>query len=69
VYNTGTSTEKDGVESVTGGAFAASLSSGSGYDVVAIYPGYVPIRLENQSWTSSTSVNLNQQEDPNFNNP
>jgi hypothetical protein len=69
VYNTGTSTEKDGIESVTGGAFAASLSSGSGYDVVAIYPGYVPIRLENQSWTASTSVNLNQQLDGNFENP
>ena len=69
VYNTGTSTEKDGVESVTGGAFAASLSSGSGYDVVAIYPGYIPIRLENQSWTASTSVNLNQQLDGNFENP
>jgi hypothetical protein len=69
VYNTGTSTEKDGIESVTGGEFAASVSSGSGYDVVAIYPGYVPIRLENQRWTSSTSVNLNQQTDPNFSNP
>ena len=69
VYETGTSTEKDGIESVTGGAFAASLQGSTGYDVVAIYPGYVPIRLENQSWTASTSVNLNQQEDANQDNP
>jgi hypothetical protein len=68
IYDTGTSTEKDGIESVTGGQFGATLDSGTGYDVVAIYPGYVPIRLENQSWTSSTSVNLNQQEDANQSN-
>jgi len=69
VYNTGTSTEKDGVESVTGGAFAATLQGSTGYDVVAIYPGYIPIRLENRNWTSSASVNLNQQEDANQANP
>jgi len=69
VYNTGTSTEKDGVESVTGAQFAASLQGSTGYDVVAIYPGYIPIRLENRSWTSSTSVNLNQQVDANQDNP
>jgi hypothetical protein len=68
VYETGTSTEADGVESVTGGEFAASLQGSTGYDIVAIYPGYVPIRLENQSWTTSASVNLNQQEDGNFEN-
>ena len=69
VYETGTSTEKDGIESVTGGQFAASLQGSTGYDVVAIYPGYIPIRQENVSYTSSTSIDLNQQEDRNQSNP
>jgi hypothetical protein len=68
IYNTGTSTEKDGVESVTGGAFAASLQGSTGYDVVAILPGYLPIRLENVSYTASTSIDLNQQIDRNYSN-
>jgi hypothetical protein len=68
VYETGTSTEKDGIESVTGGAFAASLQGSTGYDVVAIYPGYLPIRFENTSYTSSTTIDLNQQIDRNFEN-
>jgi hypothetical protein len=68
IYETGTSTEKDGIESVTGGEFAASLQGSTGYDVVAVYPGYIPIRFENTSYTSSTSVNLNQQIDRNYEN-
>jgi hypothetical protein len=68
VYETGTSTEKDGIESVTGGAFAASLQGSTGYDVVAIYPGYLPIRFENTSYTSTTTIDLNQQIDRNFEN-
>ena len=68
VYEAGTSTEKDGVESVTGGEFAALLEANTDYDVVAIYPGYVPIRLEDQSYPSAQSVNLNQQVDRNYEN-
>jgi len=68
VYETGTSTEKDGIESVTGGAFAASLQGSTGYDVVAIYPGYLPIRIENVSYTATTTIDLNQQIDRNFEN-
>jgi hypothetical protein len=69
VYETGTSTEEDGIENTTGGQFAATLQGSTGYDVVAIQPGYIPIRLENQQWAASTSVNLNQRVDGNFENP
>jgi hypothetical protein len=68
VYETGTSTEKDGIESVTGGEFAASLQGSTGYDIVAVYPGYIPIRFENTSYTGSTTHDLNQQVDRNYEN-
>lgn len=68
IYEAGTSTEKDGIESVTGGQFAASLQGSTDYDVVAIYPGYLPIRQESVSYTATTTINLNQQIDRNFEN-
>jgi len=69
IYEAGTSTEEDGIESVTGGAFAATLQGSTDYDVVAIYPGYIPIRLEDENYAATTGVNLNQQVDGNFENP
>jgi len=68
VFLTGTSTQADGTESVTGGAFAASLQGSTGYDVVAIYPGYIPIRFEDTSYAATTTVDLNQQVDRNYEN-
>jgi hypothetical protein len=69
VYETGTNVEEDGIESVIGTSWAATLQGSTAYDVVAILPGYVPIRIENTSWAATTSVNLNQQIDRNFSNP
>jgi hypothetical protein len=68
IFVVSTGAEEDGVEN-SGTSFAATLQSGVAYNVVAIQPGYVPIRLENQTYTGSTSVGLNQQPDANFNNP
>ena len=68
VYVVSTGAEEDGVES-SGTSFAATLQSGVAYNVVAISKGYIPIRLENQTYTGSTSVGLNQQPDANYSNP
>ena len=68
IYETGTNIEEDGIESVVGVSFAATLQGSTGYDVVAILPGYVPIRIENVSYATTTTVDLNQQVDRNFEN-
>jgi len=69
VYNTGTSTEADGIESVTGGEFAATLQASTGYDVVVIHRGSLPIRRINQSYTATGDIDLNQLPDANFSDP
>lgn len=69
VYLTGTSTEADGTESAGGTSFAAALQASTGYDVVAIRPGYVPVRRNNVSFAGSQDFPLNQVVDLNFNNP
>lgn len=66
VYTAGTSTEIDGVESSTGGGFAASLQAATSYDVVIIREGSVPIRRESQQFAATVTVDYNQQNDPNF---
>lgn len=76
VYNTGTSTEIDGVESVTGNQFSWSVGSGIGMDIVILGPiptppsppavAYLTIREENISFTTATSVEKNQQINRNY---
>ncbi len=69
VYLVSDGSEADGIESVTGGQFAAALQASTNYNVVILYPSYVPIRRESQSFADSLSVDYNQQPDPNFKNP
>lgn len=76
IYNTGTSTEIDGIESVTGNQFSWSVGSGTGMDIVILGPtptppsppaiAYIPIREENISFTTATSVQKNQQINRNY---
>lgn len=75
VYNTGTSTQIDGVESVTGNAFSWTVGSGVGMDIVILGPiptpgpgaiAYVPIREVNVSFTTDTTVTKTQIVDRNY---
>jgi len=68
VYIVSTGAEEDGIETTIADPWDASLQSGVAYNIVAIYPGYVPIRIENQTYTGDATVNLNQQVDRNFEN-
>jgi len=65
-YLTGTNTEVDGVEN-SGASFVLSVGSGVAIDYVIINPGYVDIRVNNVSFTTSQNVIINQQIDRNFN--
>lgn len=68
VYINSTGAEEDGIETTVADPWNATLQSGVAYNIVAIYPGYIPIRFNNQTYTADTSVNLNQQVDRNFGN-
>lgn len=69
VYETGTSTQAFGVESATTPTEVAALSAGTGYDIVAILPGWQSIRRENVSFAGDQEFSLQQLVDRNFNNP
>lgn len=70
VYNAGTSTEIDGVESVTGNSFNWSVGSGVSMDIVILGPiptppsppaiAYIPIRQEGVSFTADTTLGITQ---------
>ena len=68
VFIDSTGAQEDGIETTVADPWIASLQSGVAYNIVAIYPGYVPIRIENQTYTADGTVNLNQQVDRNFEN-
>ena len=68
VYITSTGVEEDGIETTVADPWDASLQAGINYDIVAILPGYVPIRFESQSFSGDATFNLNQQVDRNFSN-
>lgn len=68
VYIDSTGVEEDGIETTVADPWNATLQSGVAYNIVAIYPGYIPIRFNNQTYTADSSVNLNQQVDRNFEN-
>ena len=65
ILETGTNTEVDGVES-SGTSFAATVPSGTAIDYIIHLPGYQNIRIENQTFTSSQTILVNQQVDRNF---
>lgn len=69
VYISSSGVEEDGIETTVADPWDASLQAGVNYDIVAILPGYVPIRFESQSFTGDATFNLNQQVDRNFSNP
>jgi hypothetical protein len=68
VYITSTGVEEDGIETTVADPWDAALQSGINYDIVAILPGFIPIRFESQSFTGDATFNLNQQVDRNFEN-
>ena len=66
--------EYSGTESSTGGAVALSVPSGVAVTIVVLGPvtgstRYVPIRLENRTFSVSQTLNPGQQVDRNFSNP
>lgn len=65
VLEAGTNTEVDGVES-SGTSFAATVPSGQAIDYIIHLPGYQNIRIENQTFTSSQTILVNQQVDRNY---
>jgi hypothetical protein len=69
VYIASSGVEADGIETTISATWAASLQASIAYNIVALLEGKEPIRLENQTYTSSQSVNLNQKVDRNFRNP
>jgi hypothetical protein len=76
IYRVSDGGEEDGIESITGGQFIATLNSGVSYNVVVIHSadatqgGSVPIRREGQVYTASVSIDLGQiSPDPNQSNP
>jgi hypothetical protein len=73
-YLTGTSTESDGTESSTGSSHVLSLPSGVAVDIVVLGPvtgstQYVPVRLENKTFSVAQNLDPGQQVDRNFLNP
>ena len=70
-YQTGTSTEVDGVEPTTGTSCVLSLPSGTAVDIVVFCysPPKIPVRIENVSFTVAQNLNPFQRDDPNFSNP
>jgi hypothetical protein len=73
-YLTGTSTESDGVESSSGSSHVLSLPAGVAVDLVVLGPitgatQYVPVRIENVSFSVAQNLNPGQRVDRNFNNP
>lgn len=68
VYRVSDGAEIDGTESTVGTTFAAGLQSGVSYNVVIIAPGYVPVRQEGVSYTSTQNSPINLRVDPNFKN-
>lgn len=69
VYRVSDGAEIDGTESTAGTSFAAGLQSGVSYNVVIIRKGYIPRRLEGESYTATVSVSVNLQPDANYSNP
>jgi hypothetical protein len=71
VYETGTSTEVDGIESSTGGEFTFSVDSGVAVDIVVLNydPPKIPIRIENKTFTVNQDLDPFQRDDPNFSDP
>ena len=66
VYNNADpSIEYDGVEN-SGASFVATVPSGTAIRYSIIKPGFLEIRVENQTFTSSQSILVNQQIDRNF---
>jgi hypothetical protein len=66
--------EYSGTESSTGGSVALSVPSGVAATIVVLGPvtgstRYVPIRLENRTFSVSQTLNPGQQVDRNFSNP
>lgn len=59
IYQAGTTTELDGVESVTGGTFSSSISVGS-VDAVVFALGYLEVRYYGLTTTSDLSVPVQQ---------
>ena len=65
LYETGTSTEIDGVEN-SGASFVASAGASQALDYKIINPGFLEIFVINVSFATSQDVNINQQIDRNF---
>lgn len=65
LYETGTSTQIDGVES-SSTSFAGTADAGENLDYKIIKPGYRDITVKNVSFAASQNVQVNQQVDRNY---
>ena len=69
VFNAGTQTEIAGQESITGGSFVFSVSSGVSVDISILSLGYQNQRLLSYSTTSDVTLPISQQLDRQYLNP
>ncbi len=65
LYETGTSTQIDGVEN-SGASFVASAGASQALDYKLVNPGFFEINVKNVSFATSQNVNITQRVDPNF---
>lgn len=70
-YETGTSTEVDGVESAGSTSQDLTLVSGQAVDIVVLLydPPKIPVRIENRSFSVDQDLDPFQRDEPNFENP
>lgn len=68
IFQAGTTTELDGIESVVGGTFSSSISVGS-VDAVVFSLGYLEVRYSGLVTTSDLSVPVQQSVDRQYQNP